>query len=220
MKMKGLLAFIALLAFASAKPTKDNYYDSETVLPTQMVKFENKVFNNMVGECTMKDYTYSIIKCERAFFLSFRKDKKTPCKHRFLSLRNCCLKELRKCYEKTLPKRELDNLLTQFSSAFQDYKKIQCGETGLDIAKYFKQLPKPEECPKGTMVKLGSCAQTWYQLFRKNRGSLKLCYRYQKYADCAKLVIDKCTLDFRKSAWISSKDLNPFCDEEQLTARK
>ena len=221
MKMKGLLAFIALLAFASAKPTKDYYYDSETVLPTQVIKLDNKVFNNpMVGECTVKDHAYSVVKCQKAFYLSFRKDKKTPCEQRFLSLKNCYQKTLRKCYEKILPRKTLDNLMVRSSSAFQRHKKMQCGGAGFDIAKYFKQPPRRGDCPKGTMVKLGSCAQTWYQLFRKNRGSLQLCYKYQKYVDCAKLLIDKCTFGSRKHAWAFNKDLNPFCDKEQLKSLK
>ena len=214
--MKVLCAFIATLAFAIAKPTEDKVHNSEHLLPTQMSRFDQEHLSSAVGDCTMREFTYSTVVCQREFYLSFRKDKTASCGPKFHSFKKCYRQKLRKCYEKVLSLEQLEKVLKQTSSALGEFKTMLCGETDFDVYKYFKALPKPEECPKGTMEKLSHCALTWYHLYRKDRGSLQLCSRYQKYANCAKRIVNQCTFDFSKMNWVFNEDLNPFCDKDQL----
>ena len=216
-KMKVLFAFIATLAFATAKPAEEEKaYHGEHVLPTQMTKFDEEVFNTKVGECTMRSFTYSSFECQRKFYLSFRTNKVTPCGDRYNLLKECYSLKLRKCYEKVLTAKQLEKVLKETWKSLGSFKKMHCGETDFNIFKYFKAIPTPKACPEGTMEKLSHCAHPWYKLYRKDQGSLRLCHRYQKYADCAKRLISQCSFDLKKMAWVFNKDLNPFCDKDQL----
>ena len=211
--MKLLCVFMLVLAVATAKPTSGRSDgDSGPVSHSERAH----TTTNMVGQCTLKDFTYSTVKCQRMFFLSFRKDKITPCGIRFQLFTKCYIYQFSKCYRNLVSKKELDKLTTTYKNAIEQSKKIMCSTKEIDITHFVKDIPVMEGCPKHTLEDLINCAKPWYHMFIEDRGNPKLCDKYQKNRDCAKEVIMRCKVGFPGMKWIFNKDLNPFCDKKQL----
>jgi len=212
--MKLLCAFMLVLAVTTAKPTSERHHGGSGPVSHS----QSAHVSNMVGHCTLKDFTYSTVKCQRMFFLSFRKDKTTPCGVRFQLFTKCYINQFSQCYKNILSGKELDKLTTTYKSAIEQSKKMMCSNKEIDISHFVKDIPVMEGCPKHTLQDLINCAKPWYHMFIEDRGNPKLCYKYQKNRECAKRVIMRCKVGFPGMKWIFNKTLNPFCDKKQLVS--
>ena len=208
-----VFAFMSMLVFISAKPTYEKA--SEGREPTTEV-VARRLAQTMVGNCTLKQFTYSTAVCQKDFFLSFRKDKSTTCGQRYQRYTKCHAKELTKCIEKLISQKELKSVLANFTNSLNEFKKMHCGVGELDMSKYLKDIPEMKDCPKGTIENVGKCAKGWYQMYKEDKGDSELCKEYRRYTLCAKSAIKRCKFDFTKISWMFKKDLNPFCDKDQI----
>ena len=219
--MKLLLALLASVAFAVAKPTYDDGSQPMVMNTTKMPEIKPDDFEITIGDCSLKEFTYSSISCQRDFYLSFRTDKKTSCGLRYNKLVECYIYKIKTCYRKS-PK-ELDKIMSNYVKALKSMRTFSCGEKRFPMVQSFKNMSKRGKCQKGTLNKLGLCAQGWYGMFRKDKGNSKLCSMYDKYLTCVKKIMRKCSsyLSFsKKNEWILSKKLNPFCNGKEIKALK
>ena len=212
--MKIFIVF-AFFTFVSGKAFDSAVDGEDIILTTRMPNLDENTFNRAIGGCTFKEFTYSVQPCQVAFFMSFRTNKARPCSIRFKTFSACYLRQVKRCFAKVLSDGALDEVINRYQNSFGAFKKVQCGEADYKVSHWFPDFPRSDECPKGTMGNLDKCVQQWYQVFRKDPGSNKLCLKYHYSTRCMKEVIGKCSFDFSKSSWIFSKDFNPFCDRMQ-----
>ena len=211
-----VFALMSMLAFTTAKPTYKKAGEGQEPSSKLVVR---GLTHKMVGDCTLKQFTYSTTTCYKEFFLSFRKDKSTACGQRYQRFIKCYIKELRKCIEKQMPLEELGCVLNQYKSSLGEFKQTFCGKGELDMSEYLKNIPEMKDCPKDTTEEMGKCAKMWYQMYKEDKGNLKLCMEHWEYTNCAKSVIKRCKFDFTKISWMFKKDLNPFCDKDQIKSQ-
>ena len=202
-----------MLVFTTAKPTYEKAGEGQE--PKSKVVIRG-LTHKMVGDCTLKQFTYSTDICHKDFFLSFRKEESSTCGQRYQRYIKCNVKELTKCIEKRMSLEGLKRVLSQHKSSLGEFKKMFCGEGELDMSRYLKDVPEMKDCPKGTIEDMGKCAKGWYQMYKEDKGNLELCKEYRRYTLCAKWVIKRCKFDFTKISWMFEKDLNPFCDKDQI----
>jgi len=174
----------------------------------------------MVGHCTRKEFKYFTVKCKRMFFLSFRKDNgkfdEAICGKRYQLYKNCSFYKFRQCQKDILSVEMLDRITTLLRSAAG--QSSMCSIKGSNIPIYGDYLPFIVDCPNHILEDLNDCSKPWYHMFLKDRGDPELCDEYQKHTECAKRVIIGCKVSFPGMEWIFKKDLNPFCDKEQLVS--
>ena len=222
--MKLLLALLATVAFAVAKPTDDDGSQPIVMMATKMPEIKPGNFDLTFGDCSLKKLTYSTISCERAFYFSFRTDKKTSCDLMYKKFIKCYMDKITTCYKKS-PK-ELDEIKGIYIKVLKSKKAFLCGEERFqngEEVRAFKTMAHMGKCKKGTPKMLGLCAQGWFGMFKKDKGNSKLCLTYDKYLTCVKKVMRKCSSywSFHKTyGWILSKKLNPFCNEKEIKALK
>lgn len=177
-----------------------------------------------VGKCSTQELMGILNPCMRQFYMKYREDANTDCLSNYTRMRGCVKQQVKQCFVGVEVKNDLGENVAEAivneSLPLEDAMKF-CDRSDADAA-----LPVEEGsvqyCSSDFYIQSASLTKEFNSVYNEDRGSLSLCQEYESYGEAIlQLSKQHCRPSlyrFMKNQmdWAESKQLNPFCSDEQV----